>query len=67
MDWPANNRKYVVKKLVQSKSALCKKDLIIATRKCWKEINIDCYQSSVTSMPARIKAVIKAQGGVTKY
>ena len=55
------------KKLNQAKSPLCKEDLIIAICKCWKEINIGYYQSLVTSMPARIKAVIKTRGSVTKY
>lgn len=75
MDWPANspdlnpieNMWWKLKKLVQAKSPLCKEDLIIAIRKCWKELNIDYCQSLITSMPARIKAVIKARGGVTKY
>lgn len=75
MDWPANspdlnpieNMWMKLKKLVQAKSPLCKDDLIIAIRECWKEMDINYCQSLIRSMPARIKAVIKARGGVTKY
>ena len=75
MDRPANsldlnpiqNMWWKLKKFVQVKSALSKEDRIIAIRKRWKEINIDYCQSLITSMPARIKAVIKARGGETKY
>ena len=74
MDWPANspilnpieNMWQKLKKLLQAKSPLCKEDPIIAIRKCWKEINIDYCQSLITSVLARIKAVIKARGGATK-
>ena len=49
MDWLANspnlnpieNMWWIRKKIVQVKSPLCNKDLIIAIRKCVKEINID--------------------------
>ena len=75
MDCPVNspelnlteNMWWKPKKLVQAKSLLCREDLIIAIRKCWTEINIDDCQSLITSMPARIKTVIKARGSVTKY
>ena len=75
MDWSANspdlfpieNMWWKLKNLVQEKSPLCKEDPIISIRKSWKEISIDYCQSLISSMLARIKAVIKALGGITKY
>ena len=72
--WTANSPDLILiesmwwklKKLIQAKSPLCKEDLIIAIRKYWKEINTDFYQSIITSMPVKIKAVIKAREGITK-
>ena len=74
MGWPANspdlgpieNMWWKIKKN-SSRLNLHFARKIIAIHKCWKEINIDYCQSLITSMPARIKAVIKAHGGVTKY
>ncbi len=33
----------------------------------WTKISEECFQHLVESMPQRIKAVLKAKGGQTKY
>ena len=35
--------------------------------KCWPEVSLDIFTNFAQSMPARIQAVIKANGDATKY
>ena len=34
---------------------------------CWPEVSLDIFNDFAQSMPARIQAVIKANGDATKY
>lgn len=75
MTWPANspdlnpieNLWWKLKKLVHQKAPHCKADLLNAIRQSWNEVDTEQCLSLVKSMPHRIQAVIKAQGGATKY
>ncbi len=41
--------------------------LCFAIRSIWTKISEKCFQHLVESMPRRIKAVLKAKGGPTRY
>lgn len=76
LDWPGNspdlnpieNLWYTIKKKLAEKKPKSLAELRNCVKNIWeKSITPDILQSLVLSMPNRIKNVIKAKGGVTKY
>lgn len=76
LEWPGNspdlnpieNLWAIVKKQVAEKKPKNKTDLDNIIMDTWhNDISEELLQTLVTSMPRRIKAVIKAKGGATKY
>uniref|UniRef100_A0A3B1K6C0 Tc1-like transposase DDE domain-containing protein n=1 Tax=Astyanax mexicanus TaxID=7994 RepID=A0A3B1K6C0_ASTMX len=75
MSWPANspdlnpieNLWWKLKKMVHKKAPTCKADLATAIKESWHQIDAEYCLSLIKSMPQRLKAVIKAKGGATKY
>lgn len=64
---PIENLWRELKKYVDLKSPTTKAELKIAIERSWTEIDINFCNNLVASMPERIKAVITARGGATKY
>ena len=75
MTWPANspdlnpieNLWWKLKKIVHDKAPSCKADLSTAIGESWNQLDEEYCCSLLKFLSQRIQAVIKAQGGVTKY
>lgn len=76
MEWPGNSPDlnpiehlwYAIKVKIAKEKPSNKNELKEVKRKVWNnEISIDYLETLVKSMPQRLKAVIKAKGGATKY
>ena len=64
---PLENLWQIVKKKLKGKTYKNKDDLWNDFENAWNEIPLDIVVSLVKSMPNRINAVIRANGGHTKY
>jgi transposase len=76
LPWPGNspdlnpieNLWHCLKRKVHQMKPTTERQLMEAVVHCWNhEISGELVTSLVDSMPARIKQVIRAKGGVTKY
>lgn len=76
LNWPANspdlnpieNLWKIVKDNVQNTSRPHnKEELVESLHRVWKEIPLDILQTLIATMPARMKEVISAKGGSTRF
>jgi len=59
--WPRVN------KLIDREHPTTQQAVSDAFKKCWDEVSLDVFTDFAQSMPARIAAVIAANGDATKY
>lgn len=76
MDWPGNSPDmnpiehvwYEMKKKIGKCNPQNRCELLVAIENSWREVlDSDFVNNLYDTMPNRIKAIIKARGGVTKY
>lgn len=75
LEWPAQSPDLnpiehlwgILKRKVRRHTITTKEDLKRRLREEWNNISTEDCKKLVTSLPARISAVIKARGGPTKY
>ena len=76
LSWPANspdlnpieNLSKIVKDIVQKEVLPHNKEELVNTiHRAWEEVSLELIECILVSMPHRMKAVIKANGGSTKW